>query len=107
MPKNIENDNENTIFPNTTVFDDTDLDEDNKSINNFPNEENSFNFTIEEKVILGKVFYANLCKDSIRMYNTSFQVSNDITFLFIFDIQNMVISLRILQILHHPDKQSQ
>ena len=55
MPKNIEKDKENTIFPNKTSFDDIDLDEDNKSINNFYDEENSFNFTIEEKVILGNV----------------------------------------------------
>ena len=59
MTKNIEKDKENTIFPNKTSFDDTDLDADNKSINNFYDEENSFNFTIEEKVILGNVVYAN------------------------------------------------
>ena len=74
MPKNIENYNENTIFPNTTVFDDADLDEDNKSINNFHNDENSFNFTIEEKVILGKVFYANLCNNRILILHIKLQM---------------------------------
>ena len=62
MPKNIEKDRDSTIFPNMTAFDDTDIDEDTESINNFYDEEKSFNFTIEEKVILGNVCYAIFCK---------------------------------------------
>ena len=74
MPKNIEKDKENTIFPNKTSFDDTDLDEDNKSINNFYDEENSFNFTIEEKVILGNVVYANLLLSNRNAYMEKYHV---------------------------------
>ena len=62
MPKNIEKDKDSKIFPNMTAFDDTDIDEDTESINNFYDEEKSFNFTIEEKVILGNVCYAIFCK---------------------------------------------
>ena len=55
MPKNTEEDKENTILRNMTAYHDTHSDEDTESINNLYDEENSFNFTIEEKVILGNV----------------------------------------------------